>query len=294
MSQHMNINSLHIRVHQTISITILDVFEYIPIFDLFHGFLGLNKRFNQLLCQQYHKFNLNLESLSKTKIIYLFENVIPLIIDRIISISIPNADETPQQAKHFLYQHFRLRQFIHLQSLSLSSARAPRLLDKIILECSYLPCLTHLTIKVSYHLTNEKNANRFMNRLWSLKNLIYLYFSILFAQYRDPIPTVVSTSIRYLKVKNIRYSVDSLIRLCQHTPNLQSLSVDIGVSNRSLVSLSYLFSMNRLTILFYDSIETLEELLEKMQNLSYLRCNTNHMYISGYQWERIIRKYLPK
>ena len=82
--------------------------------------LIFNSRFNKLLCQQFQKFHLDFRLISKTNFNRICQNYLPSIINRIISLRLSNDDDTPQQIELFLSQDYQLRQFIRLQSLSLS------------------------------------------------------------------------------------------------------------------------------------------------------------------------------
>jgi hypothetical protein len=65
---------------------ILDLFEYIPLIDLFYAFSDPNARFNQLFFVQFQKYHLDLRLLSKTKCNHICQNLIPMILDQIISL----------------------------------------------------------------------------------------------------------------------------------------------------------------------------------------------------------------
>jgi len=275
--------------------TILDLFEYFSIHDLFHGFFNLNSRFNQLLCLQFQKFHLDLRLLSKTNFNHICQNYVPLITDRIISLYLSNVNDTPQGIELFLSHYYQLRQFTRLQSIFLEYLQSQQTLDRIMIECSNLSCLTHLSFTNCYIPMSESDANRLSNHIWSLKNLTYCYLKIKFA-YENyfPNPTVISTPLKHLIVHNSPCSASTLTRLCQHTPNLRYLSTTFEDLSHQREFIFPIQSLTRTKICFYGSIDILEHLLQHMSNLRHLTFETYSMYINGYQWEEMIRKYLPE
>ncbi len=135
---------------------ILDFFEYLSLIHLYQSFFGLNSRFNKLLCQQFQKFHLDLRLISKTNFHRVCENNIVSVIDRIISLHLSNDDNSPQQIEHFLSHDYELRQLTRLKSISLSCLGSQQTFDRIIIEFSYLPCLTHLTL-IDSHVSMSGN-----------------------------------------------------------------------------------------------------------------------------------------
>ena len=274
---------------------ILDLFEYLSFIQLFHGFFGLNTRFNELLCRQVQKFYLDLRLMSKTNFHRIFDNYLPSIIDRIISLRLSNDDETPRQIELFLSQDYQLRQFIHLQFISLSHLQYQQTLDRIMIECSYLPSLTHLTITDSFIPMSANDAERFFNNIWSRPKLTYFYLDINFAGNNYfPNSSVVYTSLNHLVVKRTTCSLTTFLHLCQHTPWLHSLSINFVDESKEIELTSPLLSITRLDILFNSSKNILQHLLQNMPNLYHLTLDAYYIYMSGYEWEEMITKYLSK
>ncbi|CAF5166762.1 unnamed protein product, partial [Rotaria magnacalcarata] len=81
--------------------------------------------------------------------------------------------------------------------------------------------------------------------------------------------------------------------LCRNTPNLRHLSAWFVVEYNEFQILKPIYSITRLNITFYGLENMLEHVLENLPNLYQLKCDLN-VYISGYQWESIIKKSLPK
>jgi hypothetical protein len=274
---------------------ILDLFEYIPLIDLFYAFSDPNARFNQLFFVQFQKYHLDLRLLSKTKCNHICQNLIPMILDQIISLHLSNEDETPQQIELFLSYSYQLRQFTRLQSISLASIRSQQVLDQILAECFHLPCLTHLAIYHTLILMSIDDAKRFYNYIWSLPNLTDCRWKIWIGHRNDfPNPKMISTSLKRFSIPTASCKLYELTRLCEYTPNLEYLSINFyDHSHQSQLS-SPILSIIRLKICFCGSINVLEYLLHSMPNLYHLTMEVQDIYINGCQWEKIIRKSLPK
>ena len=274
---------------------ILYLFEYLSVIQLFHGFLGLNSRFNKLLYEQFQKFHLDFRLISKTNFNHICQNYLPLIINRVRSLRLSNDDDTPQQIELFLSQDFKLRQFIRLQSLSLSDLRSQQTLEQIIIECSYLPYLTHLTFTDGYISMTKNDVDLVFNEIWKLPKLTYCYLDINFACDNNfPNPTVVSTSLRYLIIRNITSSLSSFNGLCRYTPYLEYLSMNFEDDFPQMESPIPFPSITRLKILFQSPVNNLQHLLASMPNLYHLSWESYFVHLNGHQWEEIIKTYLPK
>jgi hypothetical protein len=96
----------------------IDLFEYFSSDHLLHAFHGLNSRFDALLLDRFRTHGLDLRSISK----HVFNTIcrhLSLINNRITSLCLSEKADTPGQTVEFYAYGFTLRQFLHLQSLSL-------------------------------------------------------------------------------------------------------------------------------------------------------------------------------
>ncbi|CAF1099271.1 unnamed protein product [Rotaria sordida] len=274
---------------------LLDFFEYLSAIHLFYAFSSLNSRFNTLLYEQFQRFHLDFQQISKSKFNDICQNCLPSIINQSISLHLSNDDDTPQQIELFLSHYSQFHRFIHLQSMSLTYLRSQETLNQIMLECAQLPYLTHLTFTYCFISMSQNDANCFVNQIWSLPNLTYCYLDICFGSesyFSNPI--VISRSLRYLIIQESVRSSLTLIHLCQYTPNLQYLSTIFAVDPHQLgFSFSFL-PITRLKIIFNNSINMFRDLLQNMPNLYHLTWEALFIYMNGYQWEEMIKKYLLK
>jgi hypothetical protein len=146
----------------------LDLFECLSIYDLFHGFYNLNSRFNNLLKNQLKKFHLDLQLLSKTKCINICQNIVPLIIHQIVSLRLSNDENTPYAMKLFFSQNYQLQQLTRLQSISLNRIQLTNVLNQLMIECTYLHHLTYLLIDIDFRGYNQSDADQLYNQIWGV------------------------------------------------------------------------------------------------------------------------------
>jgi hypothetical protein len=235
---------------------------------------------------------------SKTYLVRFYENSFPRIVDRTISLHLSNDNDTPQQIQLFLFQNYQLRQFIHLKSLTLAYVRSKEILHRVLDECSYLPCLTHLIFTDGIICRQDcGNVEDLINKVWSLPKLKYCQWNIDFdyGRYLSPSPTVISTSIRHVIIDTFTCTQSTLRDICEHTPNIKYLSVNVINGSRNSDVLSPMPSINRLKIRLYDDTFSFKALFQNMPNLHHLSLKfICPVYINGYKWEKIITTYLPK
>lgn len=273
----------------------LSLFDYLSLVQLFQAFYGLNSRFNTLVLVHCRKCHLDFRLMAKTNFDAICNNYLPSIVDGVISLGLSDDDNTPQQIGLFLSHNFHLKQFINLQTVSLSNIRCPYILDKLITECFHAVSLTHLTLADCHIQTNRDAADRLYNKIWMLPKLTYCWLDIN-VENRSyfPLPSIRSTSLKHLSISNISCYFNELIRMFQLTPNLQRLSIDfIDYATEYDLSMSRL-SITRLKLSFDSSWNILQYLLQNMPDLYHLTLETCNIYVSGHQWEELVENYLPK
>ncbi|CAF1466635.1 unnamed protein product [Adineta steineri] len=279
---------------------VYEIFDYLSAVDLLLCFFNLNSHFNKLLYEQLNKSHFDFRRISKVNFDYICEKYISSLVDQITSIHLSNDDNTPSQIKLFLaHDNFKLRQFTNLKSISLSYVQSKQLLDQIMIECSYLPCLTHFCLDSDGIEMDESDAEYFVYCLSELSTLIYCYldisceFEVNFKKF-SPDESHISTLLKHLTLGSIECSLGLLNRLLQCMPNLQSLKMDYRDNYEAYELLIPNLSITRLEIRLYDTVSNLNNMLKTMHNLYYLTCTLFDDYINGNQWEEMIRKSLSK
>jgi len=271
---------------------LLYLFEYFNDVHLIRAFYGLNSRFNHLLYSNLRTYHFDFRSIYKKDFYFICQEYIPLIIDRIISLHLSDADDTPNQLDLFLSFIPSFHQFIQLKSLSLTNIRDTYLINKLI---NSLFNLTHLNISACFLNLNLTYNIQLINIIWSLPKLIYCKLeNILLYEIFLYTPTIKSYSLQYLIFDNISRNLIEFSRLCEYTPHLQYLKISIW-DLHSIEELPFEFqSLNKLKLSFQGSLQVLTNILKSIPNLHCLIVKTQRIILSGYQWEQIIENYLPK
>jgi hypothetical protein len=270
----------------------IDLFEYFSSDHLLHAFHGLNSHFDALLLDYFRIHGLDLRSISK----HAFNTIcrhLSLITNQITSLCLSENVDTPGQIDEFYAYGFTLRQFIHLQSLSLYHLHS---INKILLDLPYLFHISHLTFDECCYTSDKTNASNFVTIIWSLPKLTHCYIQIQFQpQIYFPIPTVVSSTIEYLSIRDIEPQFNQLTRLWENTPRLQYLSIDFHFNFSDEFQSSTTTSIITLNVSFFSiDYDILVNLFQNMPNLNRLKIDLPDMYIDGKTWEQIIETYLPK
>ncbi|CAF1463830.1 unnamed protein product [Rotaria magnacalcarata] len=109
-----------------------------------------------------------------------------------------------------------------------------------------------------------------------------------------PIPTVISQSLKHLSIPHISCYFKELIHLFKVTPNLQHLTINfLEYANQFKPVLSIL-SITHLKLSFDSSLEILHCILQNSPDRLHLTLEIYNIYMDGYQWEDMIRRYLSK
>ena len=212
-----------------------------------------------------------------------------------MSIHLSNGDRCPHQIDPFLTANtIRLDQCVGLQSMSVKHVRSLAILNRILDQCSMLPFLTRLSIDKAKLSFNESGAQSMIDRIWALPHLVTCSLRIqCYGDNSFPQPTIVSKSLTSLIIQEVASELLQIVHLCDHTPNLQSLSMGF-FGNPPALPATQLLPIRRLIANFESDTDVLEQLCECLPHLTHLTIEIHEMWVDGYVWERIIRKSLPK
>mgnify|MGYP001036894548 CR=1 FL=1 len=272
---------------------ILDLFEYLDGTNLLYCFSGLNSRLNHLLLFHFRSYHFDFRSISRRKFETICRYSIPLIFDRIQSLSLSNDDETPHLPDFFFSFGLTFNQFTYLKSLSFYSIESCEQLNYFITQCHQLSYLVHLQIIESNLNNDKKELHRLMNNIWSLSKLEYLNLDEnTFDKLRLKKINVISNSLRKISMENVRCSLDEFKHLIKQTPNIESihLSIEFNFQDEHIRILKS--KIKHLKLTFESSYPVLIKLFRMMPNLLSLKIKTSDLYFKGAQWEKILDKYL--
>ncbi|CAF4027271.1 unnamed protein product [Rotaria sp. Silwood1] len=274
---------------------LLQLFEYLPVVDLFRAFLHLNSRFNNLLFNQFRKYRLNFQSTYKQDFDIICRRYLPSIIDRTISLCLSDDDKTPDQSNCFVSYNLALCDFRHLQSLSLYYLRCEIVMCQLMNECQHLHSLIYLKFSQCKFRHEKTTICCLLSSIWCLPKLTYCYLDIYFnGKEYCILPTMISTSLQHLTIQWATYRLTDLAHIFQCTPYLQYLDANYSIDLDDTPLSFNISSIVTLKMYVYESRPTLISFLEKLPNLCHLTIKTENTNMDKYQWEQLIVNHLPK
>lgn len=274
---------------------LLDLFEYINGVDLLISFSQLNYRFNQLLSQHFQLYNIDFRSISKNNFNIVCQKYLPLVTKRVISLHLSNDDETPELPNIFLTYGLTLDHFICLKSLKLYSIRSIDLLDHIIIQCQLLLHLFELHMIDCYFSFEHEQMQNLLNNIWNLKKLTHWKFDREFSwgMWLKNISTV-SKTIKYLSIENTRCCFTDLSYLFKYAPNIRALSTSFATDIQDKLYTILMPKIISVKLIFNGCLSSMKSLFKTIPNLHHLTIYLTSFYLDGYEWERILKDYLPK
>ncbi|CAF2746998.1 unnamed protein product [Rotaria sp. Silwood2] len=272
-----------------------DLFIYLNGTDLFHGFYGLNSRFNALLYKQFRFYHFDFESVSKRTFDLICQQHLPLIANRIIALRISNY-KIIGQCDLFVSYISSFHQMTCLRSLTIHKLRSYKIFIELLDKCHQLNNFTCLNVNHCHFPKEESNFSLIIDKIWSLPKLTDCHFrNIITRSYYFRVPTIISTSIEHVTIFHSELSSDKINQLFNYTPRLKRLSMIV----MSLPNNNYISSLHSKLIQLYMyflyriNASTMPDFLKSMPNLCHLEINLRRNLIDGHQWEHIIRNYLP-
>ncbi|CAF1548940.1 unnamed protein product, partial [Adineta steineri] len=208
---------------------LLDIFEYLPTVYLLRTFHNLNTRFNNLIFEHFRNYRLDFREATKQDFDIICQVNLPLITNYINLIDLSDNDETPQQIELFRSYGYHLNQFHNLHTLSLNHIRSSEIVSEILLEC---PQLIRLSLTGCYFNCKQNQILEFINSIWNLSKLIYCYLNLdLKHGLHIVTPTQYSLSIEHLSIVGVPCRISQLNLLCQYTPHIRYLALDLYRDN---------------------------------------------------------------
>jgi hypothetical protein len=275
---------------------ILDLFDYFDGIDLLRAFSDLNYRFNFLLYKQFRFYCFKFESVSKHNFDMICQQHLPFIANRVITLHLSNAGETPEQINLFYSYILSFNQFTQLRSLELSNLNSYQTLLKLLSECHHLNKLTHLKLHCCSFQNDQVDLQSIVDNIWSLPKLTDCDLSIYIeGRWTFCVPTIISSSLKCITIFTRQLEINEIIRLFEYTPRLKRLLGCVLSPNKDNYIATPLTTLIQLNISFDSSdISTLLVFLQNIPNLCHLDMNIYTELIDGHQWKQIIRNYLPK
>ena len=293
----------------------LDIFAYLNTSQIYHAFRGLNGRLDAVILEYFRTCRINFQSVSKVDFDIILQDHLATMVHQITSLGLSDSDDTPGQIDQFFASGFSLSRFANLRSLCLDNVRSQRLMNQIMLDLPSLQFLVRLTLKQCYYPSSSpSDANErldFGNAIWSLPKLEYCCFKVDY-KYRQShhfvdryrrdqsialLSNVTSSTLKCLSITGFDQCDFSLDHLLEHSPSLQSLSIDRWW-RVTIITSATVPSITRLSIslIHRQDVYSFMQQLRRLPNLVHLK--TEFPYVrwmaSGIQWEQLISNHLPQ
>jgi hypothetical protein len=229
---------------------LMDMFDYLPPVDLYHGFLGLNYRFNSLLQLLEHRhLVLDRNWRTETNAIRFFDTRITTLI----------------------VQHDEPIDFSFFPNIRALKLCRPTIKQCNAIQSCFIPNLKHFYIN-SIHLGHS--CAQLSHHIFATS-----YPSLRTCRLEEVSNSSHRCSTSHPVLTNIQWTMklDTLKRVLSSCPQLTHLQVSLGsnIQMSSTSNLSYLHTnLHRLDIRFYSVgqwwCNTIESLLSMLPNLQYL------------------------
>jgi hypothetical protein len=225
-----------------------DVFKYFLAHDILFSFTNVSNHVDAVLLA-YSSYRLNFKSIDKANFDLICSQIRP---DQVLSLTLSDDDDTSGQSELFL-SHFRIEQFIHLQSLTLFKIEINAL--KLIFSDFYkLKQLRSLSFQ------SKDIRSKYPSWIYDNTNMMTQLNQIIPDAYIQVLPQLNRLSLSHgatlttMSLPHLHYlmlaesTVDELQMILTQTPELKSLNVCLD-GDTSYIECLYPFSqLSRLTL----------------------------------------------
>ncbi|CAF1118397.1 unnamed protein product [Rotaria sordida] len=275
--------------------TIYEIFEYLDVYDVYHGFFYLNNRFKNLLINFNIPFQINLSTISKSDFELYNKNVIKPNKYRINILRLSN----PFTVDIIFSPPRIICDFIQLEKLIFDNMNS-KYLNNILKHLIHLPKLHSLILSPIDYIQDPSILFLHIFRLSKLK-YCKLTYRIKDKEKALPIDFhgCKHSSIEYLMI-NSYFRYESFNGLFNYLPKLRHLTINnvVGSDNSQieyypivLKDLKYVsFKLN--SIHFYQFEELVKNFFNHIEILQISTFNA-HTYSHGRQWEELILSSMP-
>ncbi|CAF3873796.1 unnamed protein product [Adineta steineri] len=274
-----------------------EIFDCLIDYHAFEAFYHLNNRFQNLFLHSNLPTKINVSEISISKLEYYSTHIIEPCTHRIKSFRLSNPSIDP------CLLLFPITKYLtQLTTLILNKIEANHI-EPIINRLSSLPALSSLTIISINKLVDRNNIYYKLFRLSKLK-----YCQISIESLQCPKSLLDSTNefstIEYLVINN-EISIDQLITILSHVPQLRRLSIGNLTKSKynrkeeDEINLNHLTNVSlKLERVFFDEFENL--MINYFRQVQVLSIETQlydftpdvNEYINADRWERLISTHL--
>jgi hypothetical protein len=145
--------------------------------------------------------------------------------------------------------------------------------------------------------TRQIDLQLIIDTIWSLPKLRYCNFAILsIGKCIFTTQTKLSSTLEDLNIRGYRFKWNHISQLFKYTPRLKRLSISIKSPDDNYYIPSSLPTLINLSmrISCTSDASKMISFLQNIPNLRRLNVDLSSALINGYQWEQVMRNYLPK
>ena len=279
---------------------IFDTFEYLSVVDLFHGFQGLNQRFDALLREylRVHPY-VDFRLAYKDDITLMRRHNLPMVAADLRGMYLSDDGTTPHLIDSFLSRVFPLTRFENLATISVENVSSLEKILRLLDDIHRLSRLTDLHLHRCSIETDQKSIVKIIDTIWRLPQLTTCTLDLSFPHHNHFIPpTIISCSIRHLIIKSVLCLQANLPLLHESTPFLESLSVQIwnpdDDDDDENVRSSSMSPLNTFDVRCEDPSVCFRSLFRSLPTLTRLNIRTKTIHLNGNDWQTLIRQRLPQ
>lgn len=227
---------------------LLEIFDYLDVFDLFQAFFNLNQRFNRLIADEHNYFQANMISIGNQQFLFYKNLILPKIGAYIRYLSISDQ-------MNYLQILLRSISFRNLISIRLYDVQLSELLS--ILEQSNLKYLFIQTKSIQ----NEKHLDNLFRILFEQQSNLRAIECQLFTQLFFQNYQIKFSQLKQIVLNCDCYSSDFIVLISQ-LPNLRQISARINDLNRDFMDKD---------IDHYQSNQSIRSISLHIENIDYDR-----------------------
>ncbi|CAF4187706.1 unnamed protein product [Rotaria sordida] len=273
---------------------IYEIFDYLSIYHVYHGFFNLNQRFDNFFINSNFPIQIDISSISKSNFEQYHKDIILPNKHRINYLRVSNVFTVD-----IIFSPPRLiSKFLQLETLVFDNINA-RYLNNILHHLIILPQLHSLTIHLIDYI---QNSTHFYLQLFRLSKLKYCKIQFESNDDKQLLPRCTNefSSIEYFVIKNC-FQFQLLNNFLSYLPRLCHLSIDYlnGINDFKDIEL-YPLSLEHLK---YVSLELdivyfnrFEQLIKNFfYHVEILRFTSKYdsRYLDAEIWENLIVSYMP-
>lgn len=265
------------------------ILHYLDFWEILHSFGNINRRLNEILLKK-TRYEVNFKSISLSNFCRSLNLIEPA---KVVNLCLSNDEETPGAIETFLSNH-SLNRFENLEELYLIQPEDPMVLNRILVEISFLNNLKQLSIVHCQPASVNSETIRLLSEyLDRSKSIIRLNLS---GAWNSLFETNFHSTIEEFYLNDNVFNTISLITIISRMKHLKSLETSVTI-NLDWKNMETLTNLTRLNLTFFISMsnDDLGHFFARFPSLVDLKLVANGAnYFDGNLWEKVLPKHLKK